>query len=66
MTPKYPHITVALTGHDGNAFVILSRCRKATREAGLSDDEIAAFIAEAMSNDYDHLLQTAMCWFEVV
>ena len=66
MTPKYPHITVALTGHDGNAFVILSRYRKAAREAGLSDDEIAAFIAEAMSNDYDHLLQTAMCWFEVV
>jgi hypothetical protein len=66
MTPKYSHITVTLTGHDGNAFIILSRCRKAARDAGLSDDEIAAFIAEAMANDYDHLLQTAMRWFEVV
>lgn len=66
MTPKYPQITVALTGHDGNAFVILSRCRKAAREAGLSDPEIANFIAEAMSSDYDHLLQTVMRWFEVV
>ncbi len=66
MTPKYPHITVALTGHDGNAFVILSRCRKAAREAGLSDGEIATFVAEAMSKDYDHLLQTAMRWFEVI
>ncbi len=66
MTPKYPQITVALTGHDGNAFVILSRCRKSAREAGLSDHEIATFIAEAMSNDYDHLLQTVMRWFEVV
>ena len=66
MTPKYPHITVALTGHDGNAFVILSRCRKASRGAGLSDGEIATFVAEAMSKDYDHLLQTAMRWFEVV
>ena len=66
MTPKYPSITVTLTGHDGNAFVILSRCRKAAREAGLSDGEIAAFIAEAMAKDYDHLLQTAMLWFDVV
>ena len=66
MTPKYPHITVVLTGHDGNAFVMLSRCRKAAREAGLSDGEIATFVAEAMSKDYDHLLQTAMRWFEVV
>ena len=66
MTPKYPHITVALTGHDGNVFVILARCRKAAREAGLSDDEITVFIAEAVAKDYDHLLQTAMRWFEVV
>ena len=66
MTLKYPHITVALTGHDGNAFVILSRYRKAAREAGLSDGEIATFVAEAMSKDYDHLLQTAMRWFEVI
>jgi len=66
VTPKYPHITVALTGHDGNAFVILSRCRKAAREAGVSEAEISAFIAEAMGKDYDHLLQTAMRWFEVV
>ena len=66
MTPKYPHITVALTGHDGNAFVILSRYRKAAREAGLSDGEIATFVAEAMSKDYDHLLQTAMRLFEVI
>jgi hypothetical protein len=66
VTPRYPHIVVALTGHDGNAFVILDRCRKAARDAGLSDDEIAAFVAEAMKKDYDHLLRTAMGWFEVV
>jgi len=66
VTPKHPHITVALTGHDGNAFVILGRCRKAASEAGLSDGEIAAFIAEAMERDYDHLLQTVMRWFDVV
>jgi len=65
MTPKYPEITVTLTGHDGNAFAVLGRCREAAMEASLTDDEIAAFMAEAMAGDYDHLLQTAMRWFEI-
>lgn len=65
MTPKYPDIIVTLTGQDGNAFAILGRCRAAARDAGLSDEEIAAFMDEAMAGDYDHLLQTAMRWFEI-
>ena len=65
MTPKYPHITVMLTSHDGNAFAVLGRCREAAAEAGLSDDEITAFMDEAMAGDYDHLLQTAMRWFDI-
>lgn len=65
MTPKYPDIFVTLTGHDGNAFVVLGRCSQVAREAGLSEDEIAAFMAEATAGDYDHLLQATMRWFEV-
>ena len=65
MPPKYPDITVTLTGQDGNAFAVLGRCREAARDAGLSDEEIAAFMDEATAGDYDHLLQTAMRWFEV-
>ncbi len=65
MTPKYPDITVTLTGQDGNAFAVLGRCREAARDAGLSDEEIATFTDEAMAGDYDHLLQTAMRWFEI-
>ena len=65
MTPRYPDITVTLTGQDGNAFAILGRCRAAARDAGLSDEEITAFMYEAMAGDYDHLLQTAMRWFEI-
>lgn len=65
MIPKYPDIIVTLTGQDGNAFAILGRCRAAARDAGLSDDEIVAFMDEAMAGDYDHLLQTAMRWFEI-
>jgi ABC-type sugar transport system substrate-binding protein len=65
MTPKHPDITVTLAGQDGNAFAILGRCREAARDAGLSEDEIAAFMAEATAGHYDHLLQTAMRWFEI-
>jgi hypothetical protein len=64
MTPKYPEITVQLTGHDGNAFIILALCRRAGEAAGLSKAELDAFHTEATSGDYDHLLQTAMRWFE--
>lgn len=32
MPPKYPNITVQLTGHDSNAFMILGLCRRAAKE----------------------------------
>lgn len=64
MTPKHTNVTVTLTDRDGNAFAILGRCRMAARDAGLSDNEIAAFMDEAMAGDYDYLLQTAMRWFD--
>ena len=66
MTPKYSDITVTLTGQDGNAFAVLGRCRDAARDAGLSDEEIATFMNEAMAGDYDHLLQAAMRWFNCI
>jgi hypothetical protein len=65
MNPKHPDITVELAGHDGNAFTVLGRCCKAARDAGLSEDEIVTFVAEATVGDYDHLLQIAMRWFDV-
>lgn len=65
MSPKYPDITVELAGHDGNAFAILGRCRQAAQQANMPDDAIAIFMAEAMAGDYDHLLQTAMLWFDI-
>jgi hypothetical protein len=35
------------------------------RTARLPDEEIRQFQSEAMSGDYDHLLQTCMKWVEV-
>ena len=65
MTPKYPHILVELTDMEGNAFIILGRCKDAARDSGLAPEEVATFIAEATSGDYEHLLQTTMRWFSV-
>jgi hypothetical protein len=56
--------TVKLVGEDGNAFAILGAVKKAIRKS--DKPELAeAFMAEAMSGDYDHLLQTAMEYVEV-
>lgn len=63
---KYPEVEVQLTGQDGNAFFILGRVSKALRRAGVSQEEIESFRAEATSGDYDHLLQTVVRWVVVL
>lgn len=63
--PKYPDLEVRLTGRDGNAFVILGIVQKALRRAHVPDEEVTAFMDDAMSDDYDHLLSTAMRWVQV-
>lgn len=63
--PKYPDIHVQLSGRDGNAFAILGTVRRALRDAGISQDTIAEFFAEAKSGSYDELIQTVMRWVEV-
>lgn len=60
MDPKYPEVVVALVGEDGNAFAILGRVSQAMKRGGVPKAEVGAFMAEAMSGDYDHLLCTAM------
>lgn len=65
MTPKYPEITVPLTGEDGNAFFIIGRVRGALRKAGVPKGEVDQFVRQAMSGDYDNVLQTTMRWVDV-
>ena len=60
--PRCPDIQVQLSGQDGNAFAILGRTTGALRQAGLPQDEIDDYLAEATSGYYDHLLQTTMRW----
>lgn len=64
MLPKYPQITVQLSGMDGNAGFIIARTARALKKAGVSPEVIDEFRAEAVSGDYDHVLQTVMVWVE--
>lgn len=60
MEPRHPEITVRLSGEDGNALAILGRVQWALRRGRVPREEIDKFLEEAMSSDYDHLLQTVM------
>jgi len=55
---------VQLVGLDGNAFSIIGRVSRVLREAGMKD-KVKEFQQEAMSGDYDHVLQTVMEYCEV-
>lgn len=64
-TVKHPEVSVQLTGTDGNAFAIIGTVRRALQRAGVSQEEIKLFSDDAMSGDYDHVLQTCMKWVDV-
>lgn len=65
MTPKYPDITVQLSGNDGNAFAIMGAVRRALSRASVGADEIAEYVKQSTSGDYDNLLRVAMSWVTV-
>lgn len=56
---------VKLVGQDGNAFAIIGACTRAARKAKWTPEQISKFTDEAMSGDYDNVLQTALKYFEV-
>ena len=57
-------VHVELVGHDGNAFAILGRVKRALEKAG--HKELAEqYQKEATAGDYDHLLQVTMEYVEV-
>ncbi len=59
--PKYPDITVQLSGEEGNVFAIIGRVTKALRQGGVSNNEIDEFQSQAMQSDsYDAVLQLVM------
>lgn len=65
MNEPLTDVVVKLVGADGNAFAILGKVSKALRQHGYAH-LVADYTNEAMSGDYDHLLQTTMRYVSVV
>lgn len=65
MEVKYPDVVVQLTGQNSNAFNIIGLVKQAMRRKNVPIEDQKAFTDEAMSGDYDHLLQTCMKWVTV-
>lgn len=59
-------VTVKLVGEDGNAFAILGRVQKEMRRNKVPKEVIDAYLAEATSGDYDHLLRVTMDYVDVI
>ena len=66
MSPEKNKPTVKLVGINGNAFMIMGTVTKALRSAGFSKEEIVQYQSQAMSGDYDNLLQVTMSWVRAV
>lgn len=49
-----------LVGIDGNAFSVMGYVTRAMREQKFTREEIAAYMADAKSSDYNHLLVCSM------
>jgi len=53
-------VVLNLVGVDGNAFSIMGAFSKAASRQGFDKAHIDAVLEEAMSGDYDHLLQVIL------
>lgn len=63
--PTKPHAgSESLVGVNGNAYAIMGHVRKVLERAGASYAYTEAYVEEATSGDYDHLLAVSMRWLD--
>tara|TARA_R110002110_G_scaffold107257_1_gene268306 strand:+ start:122 stop:322 length:201 start_codon:yes stop_codon:yes gene_type:complete len=60
MSVKFPEVSVTLVGTDGSALAVVGAVIRALRKAGIPPRAIDDYQAEALSGDYDHLLQVTL------
>lgn len=60
-TPKYPGITIKLSGIENDRFAIIIACLRTLRENNMTH-ELDAF-AEDMKNGGENLIATVKTWF---
>lgn len=63
--PKYPNITVNLTGFEHDNFTIIIRCLRALRENNLGY-ELESFVNDMKKGGADNLNRTAGEWFNII
>lgn len=63
--PIYSNIDVNLTGVDGNAHAILYEVSLAMKKHNVPHEDLDNFYLEAMSKDYNHLIQTCAAWVNI-
>jgi hypothetical protein len=59
-------VTIKVEGlwDDGNAYAVLGKAQRAAKKAGWNKEKLEAFMKEATSGTYDHLLTTVMKDFD--
>ena len=64
---KYPRVVVTIpdSGPGGNSFAIMANVQRALRRAGVPQEEIEVYKKQAMSGDYDNLLNVTERWVTV-
>lgn len=62
---RFPHVSVNLTGHDGNAWAVIGTVRAAMKRAGVEKSDIDEYMTAAMAGDYNNLLRVTMETVEV-
>lgn len=66
MNAKFPNVRVKLVGTDGNAMAIMGTVSGAMRRGGCTKEEIDKYLEDAMSGDYNNLLQVTTQTVEVM
>jgi hypothetical protein len=61
---RYPHITVPLTGVEGNTLMVVGLVQRELRRNGLVD-EAREFTTTALAGDWGHLVSTVAAWVSV-
>ncbi|HNY25488.1 MAG TPA: hypothetical protein PKJ33_03005 [Alphaproteobacteria bacterium] len=62
--PKYPNITINLSGFKNDNFMIIIKCLRALRENSLGH-ELENFVKDIEKGGAENLLRTASNWFNV-
>lgn len=51
---------------DGNAYAIMGAAQRILKQAGATPEELSEYLADSMSSDYEHLVETVGKWLVIV